>query len=162
MSTRIEYDWEWHEARLRAAKSYWVVTTRADGRPHTAPVWGVWLDGGLWFSTAADAVKARNLARDPRLIVHLDSADDLLLVEGQAEPVTDADRLAAADAAYAAKYRMTDGTPVGLTVVPGSVIFRVRPQTGMTWLEPAFVQTMTRWRFGAAGAAPTSEVMTYG
>jgi hypothetical protein len=32
----------------------------------------------------------------------------------------------------------------------------------MTWLEPAFVQTMTRWRFGAAGAAPTSEVMTYG
>ena len=26
---------------------------RSDGRPHTRPVWGVWLDGAFWFSTGS-------------------------------------------------------------------------------------------------------------
>ncbi|MEI6136703.1 MAG: pyridoxamine 5'-phosphate oxidase family protein [Chloroflexota bacterium] len=33
-------------ARLRTAMNYWIATTRPDGRPHAAPVWGVWLDDG--------------------------------------------------------------------------------------------------------------------
>ena len=46
-------------ARLRAAMSYWIATTRPDGRPHAAPVWGVWLDDALWFGTMGQ--KVRNL-----------------------------------------------------------------------------------------------------
>ena len=29
---------------LTAARNYWVCTTRADGRPHAMPVWGLWMD----------------------------------------------------------------------------------------------------------------------
>lgn len=43
-----------------------LATTRADGRPHAAPVWYE-LDGDtLLFNTGADTVKGRNLARDGR------------------------------------------------------------------------------------------------
>ena len=49
-----------------------VATTRADGRPHVAPVWFV-LDGDdVVFMTGADTVKGRSLARDPRLAVAVD------------------------------------------------------------------------------------------
>ncbi|UQT57067.1 pyridoxamine 5'-phosphate oxidase family protein [Streptomyces durmitorensis] len=40
--------WAWAAQRLTAARTYWIATTRPDGRPHTRPVWGVWLEDGLW------------------------------------------------------------------------------------------------------------------
>ena len=66
--------WSWAEERLVSARSYWICTTRADGRPHAMPVWGVWLDGGLWFSTGRSSQKARNLARSAAVVVHPESA----------------------------------------------------------------------------------------
>ena len=44
-----EGDWAAVAARLAEARNYWIVTVRADDRPHAAPVWGVWLDGTVWF-----------------------------------------------------------------------------------------------------------------
>ncbi len=49
---------------LVASRSYWVTTVRADGRPHATPVWGLWIERALWFSTDPASVKGRNLARD--------------------------------------------------------------------------------------------------
>ena len=43
----------------------WVCSTRPDGRPHAMPVWALWIDGALWFSTDPSSYKARNLARSP-------------------------------------------------------------------------------------------------
>src|SRR5512142_2560130 len=43
--------WEWVEAQLTRARNYWVCTARPDGRPHAMPVWGLWLDGAVVFST---------------------------------------------------------------------------------------------------------------
>ena len=41
-----------------------LATTRADGRPHVAPVWFVTDDNGdIVFNTGRDTVKGRNLAR---------------------------------------------------------------------------------------------------
>src|SRR3954468_14827784 len=41
-----------------------VATVRADGRPHVAPVWfAVDDDGSIYFTTGADTVKGKNLAR---------------------------------------------------------------------------------------------------
>ena len=51
---------------LTAARNYWVCTTRADGRPHAMPVWGLWIDDGVWFSTDPTSIKGRNLHRPPR------------------------------------------------------------------------------------------------
>ena len=44
--------WSWAEQQLVTARTYWIATTRPDGRPHCRPVWGVWLPDGFWFSTA--------------------------------------------------------------------------------------------------------------
>jgi PPOX class probable F420-dependent enzyme len=49
-----------------------LATTRADGRPQLSPVTvGVDAEGHLIISTRETAVKARNLARDPRASVCL-------------------------------------------------------------------------------------------
>src|SRR3712207_802185 len=82
-------DWSQVTAQLEQARNYWVATTRPDGRPHAAPVWGVWLDGAFYFGTGRTSVKGRNLAANPALTVHLESGDDAVILEGVAEPVTD-------------------------------------------------------------------------
>ena len=53
--------WSWAEERLIASHEYWLATVRPDGRPHLMPVWGVWSDGSLWFSSSEGSRKARNL-----------------------------------------------------------------------------------------------------
>lgn len=64
-----------------------LATTRADGRPHVAPIWFV-LDGEeLVFNTGRGTVKGRNLLRDPRIALTVDDETPpfaFVLVEGTA------------------------------------------------------------------------------
>jgi hypothetical protein len=39
------------QERLVAAQRCWLASVRPDGRPHTVPRWGVWLDGRCWWSS---------------------------------------------------------------------------------------------------------------
>ncbi len=41
------------------------------GAPHAAPVWGVVTGGTLYLYSERRTRKARNLAADPRVVVHL-------------------------------------------------------------------------------------------
>jgi hypothetical protein len=57
-------------ARPRTAK---LATVRADGRPHVAPIW-IDLDGDtVVFNTGADSVKGRNMRRQPRVMLCVDT-----------------------------------------------------------------------------------------
>ena len=135
-------------SRLRTAMSYWIVTTRPDGLPHSAPVWGVWLDDGLWFGTMGQ--KVRNLAALPYAVVHLDSADDVIMVQGPVEIVTDTARIARAAEAFALKYADGEtGEPFDVYPALGEQpsLYRVAPDTGWAWLEGAFLTHNTRWSF---------------
>ena len=76
--------WTWVVERMADARSYWVATTRADGGPHVSPVWGVWRDGAFHFFTDPASLKARNIRRDPRAVVHLESGDEVVIMEGDA------------------------------------------------------------------------------
>jgi pyridoxamine 5'-phosphate oxidase-like protein len=112
--------WSFASERLERSHNYWICTTRPDGRPHAMPVWGVWVEGALYFSTAPSSVKARNLGRNPALVVHLESGDECVILEGVAEQVLDPDpalfeRIADG---YAAKVR---GLPPGPSDGPGHV-----------------------------------------
>lgn len=83
------------DAFLRApARPGIVATTRADGRPHAAPVWYD-LDGdAIVFTTGADTVKGRNLARDPRMALCVQDQEppfSFVMVEGTAELIDDPD-----------------------------------------------------------------------
>ena len=84
------------------ARSTWLTTIAADGRPHVTPVGALWLDGTYWFQTGASTAKAQNLARDPRCALAVSIRDADLVVEGEAEPVTDPAQLAEAAAGWAA------------------------------------------------------------
>ena len=84
--------WSWAVERLAVAHNYWVATASSERGPHTMPVWGLWHDDAFVFSTGAASRKARNLAADPRIVVHLESGDEVVLLEGSAEPVERDDR----------------------------------------------------------------------
>ena len=77
--------WPEVAARLAAARSYWLCTTMPSGAPHAAPVWGAVMNDTLYLYSERRTVKARNLAADPRVVLHLESAEDVVIVRGTAE-----------------------------------------------------------------------------
>jgi len=146
-------DWSWAAERLEAARNYWIVTTRPDGRPHAAPVWGAWTGGALYFGTDPDSVKARSLAHQPWVVAHLESGDEVVIVEGRIDQGVDPDTFERVNDGYAAKYVDPDtGEPfrLGAPTAPG--LWALRPAVAFGWLESDFVRTATRWHFG-----PSSE-----
>jgi hypothetical protein len=142
MKPRKEYlPWSHARERLTGSRNYWICTVRPDGRPHSIPVWGFWLDDALYFGTARATRKARNLARNPALSVHLESGDDVIIVEGTAVEVSDQAILKKIDAACRTKYTMP------LMIIPESVLYCVRPHVVLAWKESDFPGTGTRWEF---------------
>lgn len=47
--------WERVSEVMARTRNYWIGTAGPEGRPHAAPVWGVWLDGVLYFSTGKES-----------------------------------------------------------------------------------------------------------
>lgn len=139
--------WGWAVQRLEASRNYWVATVRPDGRPHAMPVWGVWFAGAFYFGTGAKSRKARNLAADPRAVVHLESGDEVVVLEGIMAEVTDDADLDGIGDALTAKYEVE----MDLAEM-GAVVYRMAPQVAFGWTEESFPQTATRWVFGESGA----------
>ncbi|HXH84995.1 MAG TPA: pyridoxamine 5'-phosphate oxidase family protein, partial [Candidatus Tectomicrobia bacterium] len=135
--------WRWAEVRLIRAHNYWVGTTRPDGRPHAMPVWGVWVGGAFYFGTGHRSRKARNLAANPAMVVHLERGNEAVIVEGRAAPVRSRAGLEAVDREYLRKYRMR------LTTHADSLVFAFRPSIAFGWRERDFPKSATRWRFPA-------------
>ncbi len=134
--------WSAAVERLTSARNYWVATTRPDGRPHAVPVWGLWLDGAIYFGTDPASRKGRNLAANPEVVIHLESGDEVVILEGAAEQVRDPALLQRFVDAYDAKYHVRPDVSAG-----GPGIYRLRPRTAYAWLERDFPQTATRWSF---------------
>lgn len=124
-------------ARMQAARNYWVVTAGAEGRPHAAPVWGLWQDGAFYFSTDPESRKGRNLAANPLVVIHLESGDDAVILEGLAGQFDDAARMPELDRAYFDKY--------GYHLLDNSV-YRVQPSKVFAWFEADFPGSATRWK----------------
>lgn len=71
------------------ARTTWLSTVNEDGRPHTTAVGALWLDDSFWFQTGPGTRKARNLVRDPRCSIAVSIRDADVVVEGEAERVSD-------------------------------------------------------------------------
>src|ERR671919_2024205 len=74
--------WSWAEHRLASSHDYWLSTVRPDGRPHLMPVWAVWDDGALWWSSSRGSSKARNLAANQCCTIATDNAWEPVVIEG--------------------------------------------------------------------------------
>ena len=85
-------DWRQVADALAGAELYWLTTVRGDGRPHTTPLVGAWVDDSFVFCTGPDEQKAHNLAHCTAVTVTTgvntwnDGLD--IVVEGHAERLT--------------------------------------------------------------------------
>lgn len=105
--------WEWVAAQLSAARHYWLCSVHPDGRPHVIPRWGVFLDGKFYYDGSPETRHARNIAKNPRVSLHLESGSDVVIIEGESAPAGKPDlslafRLAEA---YRAKYESDGYSP---------------------------------------------------
>jgi PPOX class probable F420-dependent enzyme len=134
----------------------WLATINADGSPHVTGVGGLWVDGTFWFATGQSTRKARNLARDPRCSLSVSMREFDLVLEGEAEQVTDPPIVAAMSERWAAGGWpcRVDETGRALTAEysapsagpPPWFIYRIAPRsaTALATVEPGGA---TRWRF---------------
>ena len=103
--------WSEIERQLTDAQLYWIITVRADGRPHAVPLVGVWHESSFCFCTGAEEQKRRNLDSDPHVAVATGSTGAggwdtgrEVVVEGTATRVTDGATLQVLADAWSAKY----------------------------------------------------------
>jgi PPOX class probable F420-dependent enzyme len=135
--------WDEVVSRLASAEMYWIITINPDGSPHVTPVWGSWIGDAAYFSCGDATQKARNLARDPRVAIHLDSGPGVLVMRGVARRLDDA-RL---------ERRITDvmRTKYGASEIPDAAselhgsYYEVRPHKVLAWVD--FPKDVTRFEF---------------
>jgi len=77
-------DWDWTLDLLASSRNAWLATIKPDGRPHVAPLWLVVVERSIWFWTLDTTAKGRNLAHDNHVVLHVESGDDVAIVEGRA------------------------------------------------------------------------------
>jgi hypothetical protein len=133
--------WSRVSERLEASRNYWVHTTCPDGRPHVKPVWGIWFEERFYFATSPKSVTGQNISVNSSLSVNLESGDDVVILEGTAEVVTDPALLSQLDEVYFSKYSyhvvQEDGGPV----------YTLRHKVVFAWLERDFTGSATKYRF---------------
>jgi hypothetical protein len=111
------------------------------------PVWAVWHEGRLWFSSSNGSRKARNLGSEPRCTVSTDDPLEPVVVQGQAQRVTDRATLTAMLDAENAKY----GTAYGMDMVDPAAnsVFSLLPEWVFALDSRDFSGSPTRFTFSA-------------
>lgn len=128
--------WSHVVARMQAAHNYWLVSAGPAGRPHAAPVWGLWQGEAFYFITDPGSRKGRNIAANPFVVIHLESGDDAIILEGAATRFDGSRPMPDLEKAYFDKY--------GYHLV-GNSVYRVRPSKGFAGFEADFPGSATRW-----------------
>lgn len=136
--------------RMKNALNYWIATVSPEGQPHATPVWGVWLDDalyeGFYFDGSPQTRRGRNMAANPKIAVHLESGDDVVIFKGEVDQINGLDRNFSTRlaAAYTAKYQAKGYAPTPDTW-DESGLYVVRPRVVFAWTN--FPQDTTRWVF---------------
>ena len=157
--------WEDIERLLSDAQLYWIVTVRADGRPHAVPLVGVWHDGAFAFCTGPTEQKQRNLDGNPQVAVTTGTTGvngwnrgKDVVVEGTALRVTDPGVLQTLADAWFAKYgedwrfgvrgeEFIELSSSGGSTEGGAWVYRVAPDKVIAFGD-AHGQTTYRFRVG--------------
>jgi hypothetical protein len=134
--------WSHVTERMTQALHYWICTVGPNGHPHVTPVDGLWLNDRLYFGGSSQTRRNRNLVTNPAVSVHLDSSDDVVILQGEAHLQTPDHELAVQlSKASAAKYGY--GPKPEEYQASGVQIFH--PQTVFAWKQ--FPSDVTRWQF---------------
>jgi len=138
--------WPEVAARLAASRNYWLSTTMPSGAPHAAPVWGVVIGHTLYLYSERRTVKARNLGVDPRVVIHLESGDDVVIVRGTAEDLGTPAQVPHVVTALSAKYTGEGDQQYLPDADPDfDVVYAIRPQSAMMWVLADYEASRRRW-----------------
>jgi hypothetical protein len=137
--------WSHAEERLHSASVFWLATTRRDGSPHVTPIWGIWIDDSLYFSGIPTAGWAKNLVRNPRAAVHLESGEDVLILDGFVEDLETIPEALVADEIIT-RWTSMYGRLVPDPANDGMFCFRARTVRGWT----QFPEDATKWMFDSS------------
>jgi PPOX class probable F420-dependent enzyme len=101
---------------LAASRTVTCATIGRDGRPHLMPLWYVPRGGTLWAWTYAKSQKVRNLERDPRCTLQVETGEGYgelrgVMLECDAVIHRELEDVAALGAEIAARYGGADLTP---------------------------------------------------
>jgi general stress protein 26 len=140
--------WEFVEQRLEAAPNYWVTTVGPGGAPHARPVDGVWVDGALCFGGSPKTRWVRNLQSNAQVSVHLPHDDEVVILEGTAEFVTDAGHPVATPSGRASRAKYPQYYGGGEDPPPFRPFWMLRPSVVYAWSLSGFPGNVTRWYLG--------------
>lgn len=129
---------------MHSARNYWI-TTHSVKYPSSRPVWGIWDEPRLLFSTGSQI--ARNISKNSRIQINLESGDELVILEGMATPLQAGD-LDLWVSEYKSKYNWD---------MPNTTkdVFVTQPVRILAWLCDSsgqdggalFMNTATEWLF---------------
>src|SRR5262249_18432881 len=120
--------WSRVEDWIVGSRNYWLCTTRPNGRPHAKPVWGVWIDDALPFSTPRESLTMGNVAAGSPLLVPLESGEQVAIFEGKPEPVRDSALLERFVVTYESKYNWRVDVSD-----PDTPVLSLRPESVLGW-----------------------------
>ena len=140
---KLWVSWAHANEKLTREQVYWVSTAGRDGRPHAAPVWGVWRKNRFYFETDPKSVKGRNLLANPLVVVHVQDGLDTVIVEGAAARETDAALLGTLKRSYSTKY---DYRP-DWSDPSKQAVFGVSPRIAHAWKAPRMHRTLVNFLF---------------
>jgi hypothetical protein len=140
-------EWSWAVDQLEQARNYWFCTTRPDGRPHSMPAWGVWVNDALYFDGSPETRRSRNLARNAAITVHLESGDQVVVLEGDAleagRPDSQLAKQLVAD--FERKYAASHDYHPSPNQWDQGGLWVLRPRVAFGWRD--FPTSLTRWHF---------------
>jgi hypothetical protein len=142
---------EWGEVRTALEKSgrFWIATTNADGTPHLIQQWGAWVDDRFYWEGGSDTLWAKNLARQPRIVVSCDHGDMAVIVQGVARFRTKPDHALAEKVvrSYTARYKRKYDYAPKVTSWDDGGIYELTPVKVLAWVVARFGKSATRFTF---------------
>jgi nitroimidazol reductase NimA-like FMN-containing flavoprotein (pyridoxamine 5'-phosphate oxidase superfamily) len=139
----------WREiaSRLDAAHIYWLNTTNVSGAPDASPVWGVVAENTMYFYSERSTIKARNIGQDPRIVVHLESGSDVVIVHGKAIDIGHPIEHREIVLHFERKYCHPDEVCfLPLTDPCFDVMYRLEPARALAWALPDTEASTVRWK----------------
>ena len=144
-AVRGHIPWSNVDLRLRSMREIWIATASPTGRPDVTPVWFWWDGEVVYFTCAAVARKARNIAHEPEVVLLNGDGADPIVIKGRAMRVSDRDELERVDDAYAEKYVAPTSGERATIFVADDHVYAVRPRLVSAW-SYANASTRTDWK----------------
>jgi nitroimidazol reductase NimA-like FMN-containing flavoprotein (pyridoxamine 5'-phosphate oxidase superfamily) len=144
-AVRGHIPWSNVDLRLRSMREIWIATASPTGRPDATPVWFWWDGEVVYFTCAAVARKAQNIAHEPEVVLLNGDGADPIVIKGRAMRVSDRDELERVDDAYAEKYVAPTSGEKATIFVADDHVYAVRPRLVSAW-SYANASTRTDWK----------------